>query len=214
VKLSEFDRSGKGARTRHVTQVTDAASQEVFELTLAGPPALVKRMFGEADLELTIDSGRTVDQVAKDFAADQEDHRKALWELTGLEDTRALLKPAPDPPDPKTTVFASARPVKGHGTPFAFVATSFFVPAGASVFFFGSWVFGAVGSLRPTTGDQDLFLRLFSPSSAPVSSSTFGGTSVDVVWFTFPPFPFPFVPVFQVFGFTAGTCGVFAAQGA
>jgi hypothetical protein len=214
VKLSEFDRIGKGARTRYVTQVADAATQEAFELTIAGPAALVKRMFGDAELDLTIDSGRTQDHVVADFGTDQADHRKAVWELAGLEDTRALLKAAPAPADAKTTVFASARPVKGHGTPFAFVLSRFFVPAGASLFFFGSFVFSAVGSLRPTTGDQDLFLRLFSATGAPVSSSILGGTAIDFVWFTFPLFPFPFVPVFEVKGFTAGTCGVFAAQGA
>ena len=211
MKLSEFTRSGR-TRTRFVTQVADAATQEDFELTIAGPAALVKRMFAEADLDLTIDSQRSQDQVAADFAPSHDELRKQMWELAGLEDTRALLKPAPEPPDPKNTVFASARPVAGHGTPFAFAASGFFVPAGARLFLFGSFVLTAIGSLRPATGDQDLFLHLFSPTGTVVSSSIFGGTSLDLVWFTFP--FLPWVPVFEVRGFTAGVCGAFAAQGA
>jgi hypothetical protein len=212
VKLSEFKQSGRGARTRFVAQVADAATQEDFELTIAGPGSLVKRMFGDAELDLTIDSKRSQDDVAADFAASHDDLRKEMWERAGLEDTGALLKPAPEPPDPQNTVFASARPVKGPGTPFAFVASGFFVPKGASLFLFGSFVFTAMGSLRPTTGDQDLFLHLFSPTGTTVASSIFGGTSLDLVWFTFP--FLPWVPVFEVKGFTAGVCGVFAAQGA
>jgi hypothetical protein len=213
VKLSEFKRSGSGARTRLVAGVTDVPSQEEFELTIAGPSALVKRMFGDADIELTIDSERTQDQVLAEFGAPaQEQQRKAMWELAGLEDTGALLKPAPEPPDPKSTVFAAVRPVVGPGTPFAFALAGFFVPKGVSFFFFGSFVFTTVGSLLPTTGDQDLFLHLFSPTGTTVSSSILGGTSLDVVWFTFP--FFPYVPVFEVKGFTAGVCGTFAAHGA
>jgi hypothetical protein len=212
VNLADFKTSGRGARTRFVARVTDAATQEEFELTIAGPGALVKRMFADAEIDLTIDSTRTQDQLLADVKPAQEEQRKAMWELAGLEDPGALLKPAPAPPQPKTSVFAAVRPVTGHGTPFAMLATGFFVPTGVSFFFFGSWVFTAIGSLRPTTGDQDLFLRLFSPTGTAVSSSLAGGTSLDFVAFTFP--FFPWVPVFQVFGFTAGTCGTFAAQGA
>jgi hypothetical protein len=213
VKLSEFNRSGSGARTRFVARVTDAASEEEFELTIAGPGALVKRMLGDADIDLTIDSRRTQDQVLAEFGTlAQDQRRQAMWEVAGLEDTGNLLKPAPEPPDPKTTVFAAVRPVVGAGTPFALTVTGFFVPRLFSFFFFGSFVFTTVGSLLPATGDQDLFLHLFSPTGTTVSSSRSGGTSLDVVWFTFP--FFPYVPVFEVQGFTAGVCGTFAAHGA
>jgi hypothetical protein len=213
VKLSEFKRSGRGARTRFVARITDVASQEEFELTIAGPGALVNRMFGDADIELTIDSNRTQDQVLAEFGAPAQDQqRKAMWELAGLADTAGLLKPAPEPPDPKSTVFAAVRPVAGRGTPFAFAVGGFFVPTGARLFFFGSFVFTTVGSLVPATGDQDLFLRLFSATGTTVSSSILGGTSLDVVWFTFP--FFPYVPVFEVRGFSAGVCRTFVAHGA
>jgi hypothetical protein len=213
VKLSEFKRSGSGARTRFVARATDVASQEEFELTIAGPGPLVKRMLGDADIELTIDSRRTQDQVLAEFGAPAQDQqRQAMWELAGLEDTGALLKPAPEPPERKSAVFAAVRPLAGRGTPFGFVVTGLFVPAKVSFFFFGSLVFTTVGSLLPTTGDQDLFLHLFSPTGTIVSSSMSGGTSLDVVWFTFP--FFPYVPVFEVKGFATGVCGTFAAHGA
>jgi hypothetical protein len=211
VKLADFKRSGSGARTKFVAGVKDAASGEEFELTIAGPGALVKKMLAEAEIDLTIDSQRTQDQMTADFQPALEDQRKSMWELAGLDDTEALLKPAAAPPQAKTSVFAAIRPVAGHGTPFAVIVRSFFVPKGASLFFFGSFVFTAIGSLVPASGDQDLFLHLFSPTGATVSSSRLGGTSLDLVAFTFP--LFPWVPVFEVQGWAAGTCSTFAAHG-
>jgi len=210
VKLSEFKQGGRGAHSRFVTEVTDTATQEEHELAIAGPGALVKRMFEKADLDLKVDSGRSASDVQSDFRSDSDEHAKAMWELAGLEDTAALLKPPP--PDQKEAVFVSARGKQGPGTPFALVASSFFVPAGASLFFFGSFVFTAIASLRPTSGDQDLYLHLFSGTGPVVAASFLGGTSLDLVWFTSP--LFPLVPVFEVKGFTTGVCGVFAAQGA
>jgi hypothetical protein len=45
-----------------------------------------------------------------------------------------------------------------------------------------------------------------------VAASTLGGTAADTVWAAFP--FFPFVPVFQVFGFATGVLGTFTAVGA
>jgi len=69
----------------------------------------------------------------------------------------------------------------------------------------------AVGSLRPATGDQDLFLRMFIPTGPTMSSSRLGGTARDVVSFGQP--LFPWVPCYQVFGFSAGACSVFSTAG-
>jgi hypothetical protein len=46
-----------------------------------------------------------------------------------------------------------------------------------------------------------------------VSASALPLTLLDAVSFALPP-PFPFVPVFQIFGFTTGVCGNFTAFGA
>lgn len=146
-----------------------------------------------------------------DIESAQAQQRKSMWELAALDDIDGLLKPDPGQPQKKSTVFAAVRPVQGTGTPFAFVVSSFFVPTGVSLFFFGSWVFTAVGAVAPTSGDQDLFLRLFSTTGPSVSSGIAGGTAVDVVAFTMP--LFPFVPCFQVRGFSAGVCGAFSAWG-
>ena len=90
--------------------------------------------------------------------------------------------------------------------------STFAVPAGARFFFFGSWVFGTFGSVLPRSGEQDLFLHLFG-ATGPVAPSALPLTLLDVVSFALPP-PFPFVPVFQIFGFTTGVCGNFTAFGA
>jgi len=81
---------------------------------------------------------------------------------------------------------------------------------GTSFFFFGSFVGFTIGTVLPLTGDQDLILRLFTPTGPRVSSSFAFGTALDLVWFTF---PFPFVPVFQVIGFATGVCSNFSANG-
>jgi hypothetical protein len=86
------------------------------------------------------------------------------------------------------------------------------VPARDSFFFTGSLVLTALGSVLPASGDQDLFLRLFTPTGPILMASTSGGTALDFVTFTFP--LLPWVPVFEVGGFTAGVCATFAAQGA
>jgi len=59
-------------------------------------------------------------------------------------------------------------------------------------------------------------LRLFGATGPVVSRSLAGGTGLDLVWFTLPsPFgPMPFVPVFEVLGFTTGVCSTFSATGA
>ena len=212
MKLDDFKRSGKGTHKRFASRVTDAASQEEFEFTIAGPEALVQEMLADAEIDLTIDSQQSQDQLTADFESAHKEQRKSVWDLAALRDVDALLKPAPEPPQPNTTVFAAIRPVGGHGTPFALLATGFFVPTNASFFFSGSWVFSAIGSVLPTSGDQDLFLHFFTGTGPTVMSSTFGGTSLDVVAFSVP--LFPWVPVFEVKGFTAGVCSTFAANGA
>ena len=212
MKFSDLEEQTKRGPTKLVARITDTTGKEEFELTIAGPRALTKRMFADAEIDLTIDPARTSDDVLAEYRSAAQQQRQEMWEVAGLSDPAALLKPASQPPEKKDSVFAAVRPVRGEGTPFAFAISGFFVPTGVSFFFFGSFVFTTVGSLVPATGDQDLFLRLFSPTGTVVSSSIAGGTSVDVVWFTFP--LLPYVPVFEVKGFTAGVCRAFTAHGA
>ncbi len=211
MKLGDFERTGDRTSPRFVARVPDVSGAEEFELTLAGPAELMKEMLGDAELELTIDAQRSQDELLRDCAPAQEQQRESMWELAALTDVDALLKPDPRRPDRRSAVLAAARPVKGTGTPFAFTVSGFFVPTNASFFFFGSFVLFAVGSLRPATGDQDLFLQLFTPTGPSVSSSRLGGTSRDVVSFGQP--LFPWVPCYRVFGFSAGVCSVFSAGG-
>ena len=163
MQLSDFERHAKGGRSRHVTRISDTTGREEFELAIAGAATLTKRMFADAEIDLTIDPAITPDNVLAEYRAPAQEQRQSMWEVAGLANPAALLKPPPQPPDTKSPVFAAVRPVSGEGTPFAFVLTGFFVPTGVSFFFFGSFVFTTVGSLVPATGDQDLFLRLFSP---------------------------------------------------
>jgi hypothetical protein len=211
MKLSDFDRSADREFPRFVTQVADVSGAEQFEVRVAGPGKVVSRMFKEADLDVTIDPAQDDSKLKEAFEAQHPEHRRAAWELASLEDVDQLLKPTPEPPTRDSSVFVSLRPVKGEGTPFVFTAGGFFVPAGISLFFIGLVSVSAFGTVRPATGDQDLRLRLFAPNGPVVSTSTFSGTTVDSVGFTV--LFFPFVPVFDLRGFTSGICGNFTAFG-
>jgi hypothetical protein len=216
MKLTDFERSGDKGYPRLVTQVRDVSGDETFELTIAGPEALVEQVLADATIELTIDSAQTEKDLKKRFHELRAEQRKQLWSMAGLEKVDDLFKPEPTSPQPDTSVLVAVRPVSGEGTPFALAAGGFTVPATVSVFFFGSWVLFANGSVLPLTGDQDLNLRLFTTTGPVVSSSRAGGTALDFVWFTLPsPFgPLPFSPVFEVLGFTTGVCSAFSATGA
>jgi hypothetical protein len=216
MKIDEFERRDEKGYTRLVSQVQDVSGDELFELTIAGPEELVREVLGDATIEITIDSAQSVEDIKRRFDELSAEHRKQLWSLAGLENVDDLFKPEPASPKRETSVLAAVRPLSGEGTPFAIAAAGFTVPATVSFFFVGSWVFFTNGAVLPATGDQDLRLRLFSITGPVVASSTAGGTALDFVWFTIPsPFgPLPFLPVFEVLGFTTGVCATFSATGA
>jgi hypothetical protein len=216
MKLTDFERRGKKGHTRFVTEVRDVSGDEMFELTIAGPDALVEEVFADATIELTIDSAQTAEDLKETFDELRAEQRKHVWSLAGLEKVDDFFKPEPASPQRDTSVLAAVRPIRGEGTPFFLTAGGFTVPAAVSVFFVGSWVGFANGAVKPLTGDQDLRLRLFSTTGPVVSTSRLGGTALDFVWFTLPsPFgPLPFFPVFEVLGFTTGVCSAFSATGA
>lgn len=216
MKIDEFKRSGDKGYTRLVSQVQDVSGDEIFELAIAGPEELVHEVLGDATIEITIDSAQSAEDIKTRFDEQSAEQRIQLWSMAGLESVDDLFKPEPASPRRDTSVLAAVRPLRGEGTPFAVSVSGFTVPATVSFFFFGSWVLFANGAVLPLTGDQDLRLRLFSTTGPVVSSSRFGGTSLDFVWFTLPsPFgPLPFVPVFEVLGFTTGVCASFSATGA
>jgi hypothetical protein len=216
VRIDEFERREDKFYARYVSQVRDVSSDELFELTIAGPDELVREVLAEATIDITIDSAQSVDDLKRRFDELSAGQRKHMWSLAGLENVDELFKPEPASPRRETSVLVTARPVNGEGTPFVISVAGFTVPATVSVFFFGSWVFFANGVVLPSTGDQDLNLRLFSTTGPVVSRSAAGGTAPDFVWCTLPsPFgPLPFVPVFEVVGFTTGVCATFTATGA
>jgi hypothetical protein len=216
MRIDEFERRGDKGHTRLVSQLQDVSGDELFEVTIAGPEKLVHEVLAEATIEVTIDSAQSAENLKPQFDEWSAQHRKHLWSMAGLEGVDDLFKPDPPSPRRDTSVLMAVRPIRGKGTPFAISAAAFTVPAAVSVFFVGSWVFFTNGAVLPATGDQDLRLRLFSTTGPVVASSAAGGTALDFVWLTLPsPFgPLPFLPVFEVRGFTTGVCSTFAATGA
>jgi hypothetical protein len=211
MKLGDFERTVGKTNPRFVTQVKDVSGDETFELTIAGPEALVRRVIADATIQLTIDSRQSEKELMRELDARQAERRKTMWSIAALDKAGDLLKLAPPPAQLQKSVLAAVRPISGEGTPFAFSLSGFTVPSGVSFFFFGSFVAFTLGSVVPATGDQDLFLHLFAPGGPTVSASVFPLTLPDLVSFSI---PFPFVPVFRVFGFTTGVCANFTAFGA
>ena len=216
MKIDELERRDDKGYVRLATEVQDVSGDEEFELTVAGPGRLVDEVLGDATIEVTIDSAQSTDDLERRFDELRAEHRKHLWSAAGLEEVDDFFKPDPTSPKREMSVLMAVRPVRGEGTPFAIAAAGFTVPAGVSVFFVGSWVFFTNGSVLPATGDQDLILRLFRTTGPVVASSRAGGRALDFVWLTLPsPFgPLPFLPVYEVLGFTTGVCATFAATGA
>jgi hypothetical protein len=100
MNLEDFERQGVKDRARFVTQVRDVSGDEVYELTLAAPEVLIRRVLADATIELTIDSARTQDTLVRD-AEDSGRAPQAMWTVAGLEKVTDLPPPPPSP-SPRT----------------------------------------------------------------------------------------------------------------
>ena len=107
MRLTDFERVDAGHGPRFIARVNDAAGLEQFELTLAGSPKVLERMFAEATIDLEVDSAQGDERLREEFGAAEPDHRQSMWEVAALGDLDALLKPSPPPPERASSVFAS-----------------------------------------------------------------------------------------------------------
>ena len=94
MNLEDFERRGGKDHARFVTQVRDVSGDEAYELTLAAPEALIRRILADATIELTIDSARTQDTLVREAEDLRAEHRRAMWTVAGLEKVTDLLKAA------------------------------------------------------------------------------------------------------------------------
>jgi hypothetical protein len=113
MKLDDFEQRGDNGHPRFVTQVQDVSGDEKFELTLAGPEALVRQVLADATIELTIDSAQSEDDIKRRFDELSAQQRKQMWSLADLEKVDDLFKPEPAWPQGDTSVLAAVRPVRG-----------------------------------------------------------------------------------------------------
>ena len=216
MKIAELERRDDRGYTRLVSQVRDVSGDERFELRIAGPGKLVDEVLGDATIEVTVDSAQSTEDLKGRFDELRADHRKQLWSAAGLENIDDLFKPEPASPEPDTSVLMAIRPVSGEGTPFAITAAGFTVPRQSA----------SSSSARGSSSPTALCCRpRATRTSTCVSSAPPGrwwrdrvqaGRRLDFVWLTLPsPFgPLPFLPVFEVLGFTTGVCATFSATGA
>jgi len=182
MRLADFESTGDGDFPLFVTRVPDAGGAEEFEFRIAGPARLVEEMLADATIELTIDSTKKKPLESPKFdSAQEEEYRRATWELAGLEDIDQLLKPNPPPPDRESSVFASIRSMSGHGTTYQLDVLDASMPAGSNLIFGGTWT-DARAFATPASGDQDLFLAISAPNLV-IQASRLGGTATDRVFF-------------------------------
>jgi hypothetical protein len=198
MRLADFERTGDGDFPLFVTRVPDAGGAEEFEFRIAGPGKLVEEMFADATIELTVDSTKKAPE-SPEFDSVQEEYRRAMWELAGLEDIDQVLKPNPPPAERESSVFACFRSMSGGGTRFTTDIFDVTMPAGSNLSFGGYWQI-ARGFIRPASGDQDLFVDVFAPGVV-LQASRFGGLTTDAVSVSS---AFAMFMWIRVFGFTAG----------
>lgn len=210
MRLADFESTGDRDFPLFVTRVPDAGGAEEYEFRIAGPERLVEEMLAEATIELTIDSTRKTPLESPQFdSAQEEEYRRAMWELAGLEDIDQLLKPNPPPPERESTVFASIRPLSGHGTSYELDVLNAAMPAGFSLLFAGVWN-QARAFATPASGDQDLFLAISAPglviqaSRRPAPFTDRVAFDTDTIWSV--------LAFIRFFGFRAGVMNIGSIQ--
>jgi hypothetical protein len=202
MRLADFERTGDGDFPLFVTRVPDAGGAEEYEFRIAGRGRLVEEMLAAATIELTIDSTKKKPLESPQFdSVQEEEYRRAMWELAGLEDIDQLLKPNPPPPERESSVFASIRSMSGDGTSYQIDVFDVAMPAGSSLLFVGTWS-EARAFVTPASGDQDLFLAVSNPLGV-VTASRLPGTATDRVFF-FTGSVWMVLVWIRFFGFTAG----------
>jgi hypothetical protein len=216
LRLEDLERAGRGGRTRFHTRLADASGAERYELVVAGPRATVERVLAGAEIDVAIDPKADKREWKRHFGPAWREEQRARGELASLENVPELFKKKlPPAPTAERSVFVSLRALEPDGTRYLITVRNFLVPRFAHLFFPLPLVCSTFGVLRPSSGDQDLFLHLRWPPVAAVGASTRGGTLVDVVTLSVFCTPFTqFGPIFHVFGFTSGTCSSFTFGGA
>jgi len=207
MRLADFESTGDRDFPLFVTRVPDAGGAEEYEFRIAGPGRLVEEMLADATIELTIDSTRKKPLESPEFdSAQEEEYRRAMWELAGLEDIDQLLKPNPPPPERESSVFASIRPLSGHGTSYELDVLNAAMPAGSSLLFAGVWT-DAFAFATPASGDQDLFLSLSYPGLV-VQASRRPAPFTDRVFFSNGGSAWGVLVFIRFFGFRAGVMNI------
>jgi hypothetical protein len=201
MKLTEMKSRREGRLARFTGRPADDRGQAQYELTVTGPAPLVKRVFGAAEIELSISPAATQQQAearAKELAKRSGEGLPAL-----LQAPHALrAKRPPAAPTAQRSVYVALRRLEGEGTLWGISIPAMPVPKGVSVFFVLPPVMMTSALVVPAAGDADLFLSLNGPAPT-VAASVAGGLTPDAVSFGTFPFFFPFVPFFRVFGFLA-----------
>lgn len=215
IQLPDLEKVRGGTRSRYASRLADASGAERHELVITGPGKTIERALREAEIAIAVDPAADRQEWEQHLRPAWEEENRARDSFAAVESPPELFKKkAPSPPTAERSVFISLRSLEQEGTRYLLVISNFFVPRFTSFFFILPPVCSTFGILRPTSGDQDLFLHLGWPPAAAVRSSIRGGTTVDVVTFSvFCTFFTHFGPVHQVFGFASGVCGSFTFGG-
>lgn len=208
--LAEMERSGRGAKTRYIATLTDDSGASGYELVIAGPGELVKKIFNKSDFEATISPKATRKDAEAAFEATWKKYGKPFADLTRVQNISGLIKKEPGKITPDNSVLVSVSRTRGEGTFWGFWLPVLFVPQGENLLFALPPVCVCFGQLDPSSGDPDLFLTLNGVSTPTVRASVGGGLARDSVSFgNFLCAPWEqFVPFFRIYGYLASTFGI------
>lgn len=219
MKLSEFQKVGKGDSARLVATIADVTGAKDYEFTVAGPAAAIKKVFPKSDFSVTIDPRRTADRAEKELQQETRQRLEEFAQAAKLDDVARLpiFKKAPVAPANDKTVFVSLRRVRGEGTFWGPWRFPYFLPRGFNIFVIPPPLCTLTASVTPASGDQDIFLTGGFFLATPIMSSVRGGTAVDTVFFSNPPLTpcniFTWnVLMIRILGFTTGA-GTFMLRG-
>lgn len=208
MRLSDLEYSRTG-RVRYTGTLTDSAGDAHYELGISGPPALIKKVLTESQLDYSIEPKAT----EKDWGARSsefwERHAGAAAGVRELETVDALSVRPPAPPTTKNSIVVSIRRTEGKGTWWGFWWPLLSLPAGSSAFFVLPPICNCFGMSVPVSGNPNLFLSANGPFTPIIAASTNGPGAVDAVAVG-PAICWPwteFVPWFRVFAATACVYG-------
>jgi hypothetical protein len=211
MKLEQCEKVGRGTRTRYIASVQDITGAEDYQLVVAGPDVLIKRILKDTDFSIKINPNATKDDWEATQKSLLDENQTALSSLVSLENVKSFFKRQPSIPRIDNSIFIALHRIRGRGTLYSFELPYFSVGFRQNLYFsLAGTVNFCSGYVKPVIGDADLYLSSNDPFGSSIASSVRAGTTLDAIfygpaWF--------FVPWFRIFGYAVDSTGTSTGKG-